>query len=168
MVGTPSVPHFWGNRTFGAQGDRNPAPEIDDVSMDGGGYAASRHRITQGWVDANVRNAVVPTGDVHRNWANDVKVDYNDPAPVAGSELVCASISSTGNGSGSTRDPTMAWNPHLNFYNDNRGYVNTRITKDAMTADFRVLDHVTTPGALVSTKASFEIRDGVPGLQAQG
>ena len=40
----------------------------DDVSMDGwDGYAASRRRITQGWVDADVRNAVVLTGDVHRN-----------------------------------------------------------------------------------------------------
>ena len=58
----------------------------------------------------------------------------------------------------------MAWNPHLKFYNDNRGYVNTRITKDAMTADFRVLDYVTTPGSPVSTKASFAIQDGVPGL----
>ena len=64
--------------------------------MDGwDGYAASRRRITQGWVDAKVRNAVVLTGDVHRNWANDVKVDYKDPhAPVVGSELVCTSVTS--------------------------------------------------------------------------
>jgi alkaline phosphatase D len=111
---------------------------------------------------------VVLTGDVHRNWANDVKVDYKDPAsPVVGSELVCTSITSTGNGTGSTTDPTMAWNPHLKFYNDNRGYVNTRITKDALTADFRVLDYVTTPGSPVSTKASFAIQDGVPGLVAK-
>lgn len=87
-------------------------------------------------------------GDVHRNWANDLKVDYKDPAsPVVGSELVCTSITSTGNGTGSTTEPTMAWNPHLKFYNDNRGYVNTRITKEAMTADFRTLDYVTTPGS---------------------
>lgn len=58
----------------------------------------------------------------------------------------------------------MAWNPHLKFYNDNRGYVNTRITKDAMTADFRVLDYVTTPGAPAGTRKSFTINDGVPGL----
>ena len=36
-----------------------------------------------------------------------------------------------------------------------------------MTANFRVLDHVKTRGAPVSTKDSFEIRDGVPGLQAR-
>ncbi len=80
------------------------------------------------------------------------------------SELVYTSITSTGNGNGSTTDPTIAWSPHLKFHNDNRGYVNTRITKDAMTADFRVLDDVTTPGHPASTKASFAIQDGVPGL----
>lgn len=157
-----------GQQVFFAERDRAQALDIDDVSMDGwDGYAASRRRITQGWMDAKVRNAVVLTGDVHRNWANDLKVDYKDPAsPVVGSELVCTSITSTGNGTGSTTDPVMAWNPHLKFYNDNRGYVNTTITKDAMTADFRVLDYVTTPGAPASTKASFTIQDGVPGLQA--
>ncbi|CAN7523661.1 alkaline phosphatase D family protein [Arthrobacter sp. LjRoot14] len=158
-----------GQQVFFAERDRNKAPEIDDVSMDGwDGYAASRRRITRGWTDAKVRNAVVLTGDVHRNWANDIKVDYKDPAsPVVGSELVCTSVTSTGNGSGSTTDPVMAWNPHLKFYNDNRGYVNTRITKESLQADFRVLDYVTAPGAPVSTKASFEIQDGIPGLRAR-
>ncbi|MEE2524568.1 alkaline phosphatase D family protein [Pseudarthrobacter sp. J75] len=158
-----------GQQVFFTERDRAQDPAIDDVSMDGwDGYAASRRRITQGWVDANVRNAVVLTGDVHRNWAADVKIDYKDPeSPVVGSELVCTSITSTGNGSGATVDPVMAWNPHLKFYNDNRGYVNTRITKDAMQADFRVLDYVTTPGAPVSTKVSYEILDGVRGLQAK-
>jgi alkaline phosphatase D len=155
-----------GQQVFFAERDRNKAPDIDDVSMDGwDGYAASRRRITQGWVDAKVRNAVVLTGDVHRHWATDLKVDYKDPeSPVVGSELVCSSITSTGDGSGSTTDATMAWNPHLRFYNDNRGYVNTRITKDSMTADFRVLDYVTKPGAPVSTRKSFTINDRVPGL----
>jgi alkaline phosphatase D len=54
---------------------------------------------------------------------------------VVGSELVRASITSTGNGTGATTDPTMAGNPHLKFPNDERGYVNTHITKDAMAAD---------------------------------
>jgi alkaline phosphatase D len=70
--------------------DKNSAPEIYEVSTDGcDGFAASRRRITQGWVDANVRNAVVLAGDVHRNWANDVKMDYEDRAsPVVCMELV--------------------------------------------------------------------------------
>ncbi|MBT2512525.1 alkaline phosphatase [Arthrobacter sp. ISL-30] len=155
-----------GQQVFFAERDRAQALDVDDVSMDGwDGYASSRRRITQGWVDAKVRNAVVLTGDVHRHWASDVKVDYKNPdAPVVGSELVCSSITSNGNGTGSTSDPTMAWNPHLKFYNDQRGYVRTTITKDAMKADFRVLDYVTTEGSPVSTKATFHIQDSVPGL----
>ncbi|RJT76250.1 alkaline phosphatase [Arthrobacter cheniae] len=158
-----------GQQVFFTERDRDQVPEIDDVSMDGwDGYAASRRRITQGWVDAKVRNAVVLTGDVHRNWANDVKVDYKDPeSSIVGTELVSTSITSTGNGTGSTTDPVMAWNPHLKFYNDQRGYVNTRITPDSMTADFRVLDYVTAPGSPISTKASFRIDDGAPGLQVR-
>lgn len=46
----------------------------------------------------------------------------------------------------------MAWSPHLKFYNDNRGYVNTTITRQAMPADFHQLDYVTTPGSPVSAK----------------
>ena len=92
-----------GQQVFFSQRD-SAAGAVQTFSMDGwDGYAASRRRITQGWVDADVRNAVVLTGDVHRNWANDLKVDYKDPAsPVVGSELVCTSITSTGNGTGST------------------------------------------------------------------
>ena len=59
----------------------------------------------------------------------------------------------------------MAWNPHLKFYNNQRGYVTTRITKDSLRADFRVLDFVSRPGSPVSTKASFQINDAVPGLE---
>lgn len=73
------------SRTFGGwipsalRETQNQGPEIDDVSMVGwDGYAASHRRVTQGWVDARVRNAVVLTGDVHRRWANDVKVDFKD------------------------------------------------------------------------------------------
>ena len=40
---------------------------------------ASRRRITQGWVDAGVRNPVVLTGDVHAHWASDLYLDYADP-----------------------------------------------------------------------------------------
>ena len=60
--------------------------------------------------------------------------------------------------------PWAAWNPHLRFYNNQRGYVRTRITGDALTADFVTLPYVTTPGAPATTCASFVIEDRVPGL----
>lgn len=159
-----------GQQVFFAEQDRNASAGITDVSMDAwDGYAASRKRITQGWVSAGVRNPVVLTGDVHRHWANDLKVDYRDPeAPVVGSELVCTSITSTGNGTPGATNPNLAINPHLKYYADQRGYVSTTIRPQSMTADFKVLDAVTVKDRPVSTAASFELLDGQRGLRRKG
>lgn len=156
-----------GQQVFFGQRDNNAGP-AKVVSMDSwDGYAASRDRITRGWVDAGVRNPVVLTGDVHAHWADELKLDYTDPTTrTVGTELVCSSITSTGDGADvpSGRHPWAAWNPHLRFYNNQRGYVRTKITKDALTADFQVLPYVTRPGAAVHTRATFVIEDRVPGL----
>jgi len=130
------------------------------------GYRASRARIQQGWVQRAVRNPVVLTGDVHRAWANNLKADYANPnSAVIGTELVCTSISSGGNGSGSTAIPNGATNPHLRFSSDRRGYVRTTITPSQFRADFRTVDTVTEHGAAAVTLRSFAIADGLPGLQ---
>ncbi|MCM4077582.1 alkaline phosphatase D family protein [Paractinoplanes hotanensis] len=157
-----------GQQVFFGQRDNNSGPQVV-TSMDSwDGYAASRDRITRGWVDAGVRNPVVLTGDVHAHWADELKLDYADPASrTVGTELVCSSITSTGNGTdvASGQHPWAAWNPHLRFYNNQRGYVRTRITPGSLTADFRVVPFVTTPGAPVHTRATFVIEDRVAGLQ---
>ena len=156
-----------GQQVFFGQRDNNSGPATV-TSMDAwDGYVASRDRITRGWVDAGVRNPVVLTGDVHAHWADELKLDYADPtSKTVGTELVCSSITSSGDGADvvSSTHPWAAWNPHLRFYNNQRGYVRTRITADAMTADFQVLPYVTTPGAPVHTRATFVIEDRVPGL----
>ena len=93
------------------------------------GYAASRDRITGGWVDAGVRNPVVLTGDVHAHWAADVRERYDDPtSPAVATELVSSSITTGGDGSDSLDDiaAMLAENPHLRFFNNRRGYVRTR------------------------------------------
>lgn len=49
---------------------------------------------------------MVLTSDVHRNWPNDLEVDYKDPvSPVVLSELVYSSITSNGNGPAPPRSP---------------------------------------------------------------
>ncbi|MEU6640944.1 alkaline phosphatase D family protein [Saccharomonospora sp. NPDC046836] len=131
------------------------------------GYKGSQERITQGWLDAGVRNPVVLTGDVHTHWANELKANYADPdSAVVGTELVTTSITSGGNGADSNPadDANLKLNPHIKFRNNQRGYVRTRITRDGFRADFRVLDRVTEPGAPVRTRASFVISDRRPGL----
>ncbi|BCJ43559.1 alkaline phosphatase [Actinoplanes ianthinogenes] len=156
-----------GQQVFFGQRDNNAGPQ-KVLSMDSwDGYQASRQRITQGWVDARVRNPVVLTGDVHAHWADELKLDYDDPTSrTVGTELVCSSITSTGDGADVPSGTHLwaAWNPHLKFYNNQRGYVRTRITPDSLTADFVVLPYVSRPGAAAHTRASFVIEDRVPGL----
>jgi alkaline phosphatase D len=158
-----------GQQVFFAQRDNNsgPATVVSQDSWDG--YAASRDRITRGWVEARVRNPVVLTGDVHAHWASELKLDYADPTSrTVGTELVCSSITSTGDGADKVpaQHPWQAWNPHLRFWNNQRGYVRTRITGAEMAVDFQVVPFVTRPGAPVHTRASFVIQDRVPGLQS--
>lgn len=114
-------------------------------------YTVARRRITQVWVDAKVRNAVVLTGDVQRNRANDIKVDHKDPVPSVSAPFCTYTGDDT-----DSKSTLSGLGTDLKVYNNNRGYVKT---KDALTADFRVLDYLTTPGSPVSTKASFAIRD---------
>ncbi len=129
------------------------------------GYRASRARIQQGIIDRAVRNPVVLTGDVHASWGNDLKADYTDPSSATiGSELVCTSITSGGNGSTTTTIPDGSLNPHLRFYSNQRGYVRTHITSSQLTADFRSVATVTEHGAAATTARTFVIHDGQPGL----
>jgi alkaline phosphatase D len=156
-----------GQQVFFAQRDNTDGP-IKRTSMDAwDGYVASRGRITRGWVDAGVRNPVVLTGDVHAHWASDLKLDYDDPTSrTVGSELVCSSITTGGDGadSASGTHPWLRWNPHLRFQNNLRGYVNTTITQESLEADFRCVRKVQSKDAEVFTRASFTIEDGKPGL----
>jgi alkaline phosphatase D len=156
-----------GQQVFFAQRDSDPGTP-ERVSMDAwDGYAASRERITRGWVDAGVRNPVVLTGDVHAHWASDLKIDYDDETSrTVGAELVCSSITTGGDGADSATGshPWLGYNPHLRFQNSLRGYVRTTITREEMTADFRCLPYVSRPGAEAFTRASFAIYDREPGL----
>ncbi|MGP3933954.1 alkaline phosphatase D family protein [Nonomuraea sp. KM88] len=157
-----------GQQVFFAQRDNNDGPAKITSQDAWDGYVASRKRITQGWLDAKVRNPVVLTGDVHAHWASDLKLDYDDPTgPSVGSELVATSISTGGNGADSdpATHPFLKINPHLKFYNNQRGYVLTKVERDQMTADFKVVPQVQTPGGEVYTRATFVIEDRVPGVQ---
>ena len=138
-----------GNQAPMAETDTVPGPG-KEVHMDPwDGYVANRNRILQGALDRDVANLVVITGDRHKNYASDLLSDYNDPdSPVVGSEFVTTSVSSTGNGGdmhGGSDKPTddgelmLAANPHMKFFNAQRGYVRCRVTPDQWRTDFRVV-----------------------------
>lgn len=158
-----------GQQVFFASRDVDGSSGTCDVSEDAwDGYAASRQRITQGWVDRQVRNPVVLTGDVHRHWANNLRVNYFDHgSPIVGTELVTTSITSGGDGF-ETAPPQVPNNPHLYYIGNHRGYVRATLTASQLNVDYRRVSSVFEPDpAKVSatTLKSFVVLDGQPGLQ---
>ena len=107
------------------------------------------------------------SGDVHSNWANHVMDDYDDPrGKVVATEFVGTSISSGGDGQDERPDlaSLLSENPHVKFTNGQRGYVRCRVDSREWQTDYRVVPYVSRKGAGVSTRASFTVREGEPGL----
>ena len=70
-----------------AAGSVGPAGLFNVDQWDG--YVAQRRRISQFLADRRPANPIVVTGDIHSSWANDVKLDYDDPAsPTVAAEFV--------------------------------------------------------------------------------
>ncbi|EKX63485.1 alkaline phosphatase D family protein [Streptomyces ipomoeae] len=147
---------------------RNAVGDNYKVSMDSwDGYTASRERVLAGADAAGIENLMVLTGDVHVGYAFDIKRDFDDRSSrTVGTELVATSISSGGNGSDKPAnwDTYMTANPHMRFYNGRRGYVLVALGRQQARADFMAVPYVTTPGAGISTVASFALEAGKPGL----
>ncbi|MFI9765806.1 alkaline phosphatase D family protein [Streptomyces sp. NPDC052415] len=143
--------------------------EPSRVSMDAwDGYRASRRRVLDGAEAAGVENLMVLTGDVHVGYAFDIKDDFDDPdSRVRGTEIVATSITSGRDGADrpANWDTYMTANPHLKFYNGRRGYVTVALDEQRARADFKTVPYVTTPGAPVTTAASFVTEAGEPGLR---
>ncbi|MDX2851508.1 MULTISPECIES: alkaline phosphatase D family protein [unclassified Streptomyces] len=148
---------------------RSGTTAASPLSMDAwDGYPASRDRVLAGAGAAGVENLLVLTGDVHVHYAMDIKADWDDPTSrTIGTELVTSSVSSGRDGSPRPSDwsAVMEANPHLRFYDGRRGYVTVRLDAEEARADFRTVDAVTTPGAALTTAASFVTEAGDPGLR---
>ncbi|RKS08805.1 alkaline phosphatase D [Nocardiopsis sp. Huas11] len=120
---------------------------------------------------ASTANPVVVTGDVHANYVCDVKADFDDPdSATVATELVGTSF--TSGGDGMDQRPTDAVqlqeNPHIHYINRRRGYVRNVVTPTEWTADYRVVDYVSEPGAPIGDLARFVIDEGTPGVRPRG
>ncbi|MER7054013.1 MULTISPECIES: alkaline phosphatase D family protein [unclassified Streptomyces] len=139
------------------------------LSMDAwDGYRASRERVVAGARSAGVDNWLILTGDVHVGYALDVKDDFDDPASATvGTEITCTSVASGRDGveQPANWDLYMRANPHMRFYNGKRGYVRVGLDRQAARLDFRTVSAVSTPGAPITTAASFVTEAGAPGLK---
>ncbi|MGW0809420.1 alkaline phosphatase D family protein [Nonomuraea sp. NPDC002799] len=129
-----------------------PAPNLRPDSWDG--HAQERARI----LAPRVPGLVVVSGDVHNAWAGELKADFLDPeSATVGSEFVGSSISSM---PPQTDGPAvLAANPHLRFFDGNRGYLSCAADLDELRVAFRAVDFVDKRGAAVRTVAEF-VTDG--------
>jgi alkaline phosphatase D len=131
------------------------------------GYLAARDRILRFVAAQQIPNFIVLTGDDHAFWASDPRRDFNDTrSPIIGAEFVTTSISSQGDGSETTPEArtVLTENPHVRFHNARRGYLRCEATSTLWRTDIRAVDRVTVPGAPVTTKASFAVEAGHPGI----
>ena len=127
------------------------------------GYPVARQRLLDVFASGNVRNPVVLTGDIHSSWVADLHAgDAN--SPVVGTELVCSSITTNGDGYDvGAEDGFQRWNPHLRFHDERRGYVTCDVTPERITTSFRAVPWVSEPGAPIQTRAVFVVEDGRAG-----
>jgi alkaline phosphatase D len=150
------------------QRDTNRDPAVYAMHMDKwDGATAARDRLLNAAAAAKVRNLVVVTGDVHHNCAAELKRDFSDPnSPTVGAEFIGTSITSNGDGSDTTPrfEDLLRQDPHIKFYNNQRGYVHHVVSQKRWQADYRVLDKVSVRDGTVSTRASFVLEDARPGI----
>lgn len=148
--------------------DVKSGPERE-YSMDKwSGYIEERNRLLSFLARRRPSNPVVITGDIHTNWAADLKADFDkENSPAVGAEFVGTSISSGGDGADtqSSTAQRLAENPHVKFFNAQRGYVRATLTPERWQTDYRVVAAVTRPDAEISTRASFVVENGQPGVK---
>jgi len=148
--------------------DRMPADDTYQANLDSwAGYRAPRRRLLDHLRTRADRNVVILTGDEHQNYAGNVHLKGLDTdSPVVAAEFVATSITSGGDG-GDLRPGAaeiLARNTHLKLLNDQRGYAVCDVTPARWETAFRVVDRVTTPGGSVSTRATFAVEPGKPGI----
>jgi alkaline phosphatase D len=142
--------------------------EGERFSMDQwGGYEACRKRLLNFLGERKIANPIVLTGDIHSNWAHDLKTNWGDPStPAVGVEFVGTSITSGGDGRDAMEgvEKVYAENPNLKWHNARRGYFVCEMTPSTTRADYRTVEFVTKPGAPVTTARSFVVEAGRSGL----
>jgi len=148
--------------------DRDADPNVFGPSMDKwDGAVAARDRLFAAIEAAQVANLVVVTGDIHRNWAGELKKNFADEkSATLGVEFVATSVASGGDGFdiNDTFKALQQQDPHIKFFNSQRGYVRHVVTPNRWQADFQVLDKVSVPDGRVSTRKSFVVESGKSGL----
>jgi alkaline phosphatase D len=144
---------------------KTPNGDFGFWTDDWDGFPASRRRLLRRIAESRVANPVVVGGDIHAFFANDLRVDFDDPkSPVVAAEFVGTSITA----SGPPYDTFAAFlpdNPHVQFFESRkRGYVSVDVDAKQMTTRLQAISDVADPKASISTLKSFAVENGRPGV----
>ena len=129
------------------------------------GYGAERIQLMRFMAERRIANPVVLTGDIHSNWANELRIDdRREDQPVVAAEFVTTSLSSGGNGvdKPSYLDSLMSTNACVKFHNAERGYVLCNVTAESWRSDYMVVDDVLQPDGNTFSRAAFVVETGNP------
>ena len=132
------------------------------------GYPHERQELLEHIDSVSTPNPIVLTGDIHSNWVADLKLNFDQiNSKVVGSEYIGTSISSGGDGQDLTSygEGLLSNNPHVKFYNANRGYVAATLTPGLWRADYKVVPYITRQGAPINIKRTYVTEAGRPGVQ---
>jgi alkaline phosphatase D len=155
-----------GQQVMMARVDRTAGTEANFSMDQWAGYDIARRRLLDFVSTRRISNPVVLTGDIHSNWVNDLKVDFdNEKDPVVASEFVCTSISSGGNGLQFVKGHAelMAENPFVKFQNSERGYVSCTVTPKEWRSDYQVVEFVDKPNAPLINRGTWVVENGKAG-----
>jgi alkaline phosphatase D len=148
--------------------DREPDPNVFAPSLDKwDGAVAARDRLFAAIEAAKLNNVVTLAGDIHQNWAGELKKNFLDEkSATLGVEFVATSISSVGDGFdiNNTYKALLQQQPYVKFFNSQRGYVRNVVTPSRWQADFQVLDKVSVPDGRLTTRKSFVVESGKSAL----
>ncbi len=151
-----------------ARVDRVPGETVAWSMDQWAGYDVPRKRLLSNIEKMKVPNPVVLTGDIHSNWVNDLKVDFDDPRalPMA-TEFVGTSITSGGDGAERPKDSdrTLRENPFVKFFNGERGYVRCDVKHDEWLTEYCSIPKVTQLNGERVIRAKFIIEAGRAGAQ---
>lgn len=163
---SPATWNVLAQQVMMARADRKTGEEMAYSMDQWPGYEAPRRRLMQFLHDEKIANPIVLTGDIHKNWVNDLHVDFDNlkGSPIA-SEFVCTSISSGGDGSEDreVNESVKSENPFVKFYNGERGYVRCDVTPQQWRSDYQVVPFVSRKGSPRITRASFVVERDQPG-----
>lgn len=165
---SPATWNILAQQIMFARVDRTPGDAVAWSMDQWAGYDVARKRLLQFLDDASISNPVVLTGDIHTNWVNDLKVDFDDPnGRIVATEFVGTSISSGGDGAEKRADTdgVLAENPFVKFYNAERGYVSCELNEREWSAKYQVVPKVSEPTSELLTRAAFHVEAGRAGAE---